>query len=106
MPTSARRRPTTGSLVTSYAGPPEGSRSAEVGVDVGCCLVAVRRADPLDELRPRERVLLGPDSLDDVRGQHAADLRRTLVPESPLEPRQEPGPEGVAHAGRLHGGDA
>ena len=69
-------------------------------------VVAVGRADPLDELLGGEGVLLGADRLDDVRRQHAADLRRPLVPELPLEPGQEAGPEGVTDPGRLDGRDA
>src|SRR5215207_10240111 len=78
-----------------------GTRAAQVRLDVGHRVRAVRRAEPVEEAGLAELVLLGADGLDDVGGQQAAHLGGADVVEPPRERRQEAGPERVTDPGRV-----
>src|SRR5437899_1541083 len=68
---------------------------AEVGFQLGGGGCAVRGLEPVQETGPGEVVLLGADRLDDVRREHAADLRRTFQSETPRDSGQEAGTKRV-----------
>src|SRR3954466_13630166 len=92
-----------GTEVAVSDGPVTASRpgAGDVRADLVGRLGAVRLAEPLEEARLAQDVLLGADRLDDVGGEHRAQLGAAPHRETGREPREEPGPERVPDTRRV-----